>query len=93
MRFEGDGGEYLIRLKTSVIGREDEGRVPSFIYTLTFALQLKKLMGGAVSVTECYQAKFLLSTWPGCYGQSLLTKPSRDFGQPSSGASAIQLVV
>ena len=76
-----------------MIGGEDEGRDPSFIYNLTFALQLKKLMGDAVRIIECYQAEFLLSTRPGCYGQSLLTKPLRDFGQPSIGASAIQIVV
>lgn len=86
-------GEYFIRLKASVIGPEDEGRDRSFIYTLAFALQLKKLMGKEVRVTERYQADFLLSTRQGCYGQSLLTKVSRDFGQPSIGASAIQVAV
>jgi hypothetical protein len=44
--------EYFIRLKASVIGGEDEGRDPAFIYTLAFAMQLKKLMGNSVSVIE-----------------------------------------
>ena len=58
-----------------MIGGEDEGHDPAFIYTLAFALQLKKMMGNSVSVIEWYQAGFLLSTWPGCYGQSLLINP------------------
>jgi hypothetical protein len=58
-------GKYFIRLKASVIEGEDDGRDPSFIYTLAFALQLKKLMGNTVRVAEGYQAEFILSTWPG----------------------------
>ena len=76
-----------------MIGGKDEGRDSSFIYTLAFALQLKKLMGNSVMVKEGYKNEFLLSTWPGCYGQSLLTKASCDFGQPSIGASVVQVVV